>query len=104
MSYFFLNCDLKAQCLSVVCGVCPFLVKKKVLLLPFTKVESPIHQSQRDSLGKSLERTLVSDFAILAQKCLKITPRFCCCCSLLLIDDGSKSQSAEASYFALWWS
>ena len=43
-----------------------------ILLLPFTKVEGPINQLQNKSLGKSYDRMLVSEFAILSEKRLKI--------------------------------
>ena len=46
-----------------------------VLLLPFTKVESQIDQLQKDFLVKSNETTLVSEFAIKAQKRLQIARR-----------------------------
>ena len=36
-------------------------------ILVFTKVESQIDQLQKDSLGKSNKRTLVSEIAILSQ-------------------------------------
>ena len=45
-----------------------FCVFVNVFLLPFTKFESKTIQLQKDSLGKSYERILVSDFAIMAQK------------------------------------
>ena len=44
----------------------------KVLLLQFTKVKSQIDQLQKDSVGKSYEKTLLSDFDILASKLSKI--------------------------------
>ena len=47
-----------------------------IFLLPFIKVESQIDWLQKDSLGKSNERTLVSEFAILAQKWSKIITDF----------------------------
>ena len=46
-----------------------------VLLLPFINVKFQTGPSQKDSLGNNLERTLVADFAIWAQKWLKIGPR-----------------------------
>ena len=39
-----------------------------ILLLPFTTVESQVIQLQKDSFGNSYKRTVVSEFAILAQK------------------------------------
>ena len=72
------NSVSKSQCPSVCLSVCPFvwtlffLVFLNVLLFPFTKVESAIDQSQRDSLGNSYKKTLISDLTILAQKWLKI--------------------------------
>ena len=55
--------------MSVCCMLYHFFY---ILLLQVTKVESQINQLQKDSLGKSFELTLVSEFAILAQKMLKI--------------------------------
>ena len=43
-----------------------------VLFLPFTKVKTQIEWLQKDSLGKSNDKTLVSECPILAQKWLKI--------------------------------
>ena len=43
-----------------------------VLILPFTKVESQIDQLQNDSSGKNNKRTLLLQFAILAEKWSKI--------------------------------
>ena len=45
---------------------------KNVLLLPFTKFKSQINQLQKDFLGKSNKRMLVSEFAMSAQKWSKI--------------------------------
>ena len=39
-------------------------------VLSFTKVKSQIDQLQKDSLGKSCEKTLVTDLEILAKKWL----------------------------------
>ena len=48
------------------------LIFVNVLILQFTKVESQIDQLQQMTLGKRNERTLVSEFAIYAQKWLKM--------------------------------
>ena len=45
--------------------ICNFL---NFLSLPFRNVDSQINQSQKDSLGKSNERVLFSEFSVLAHK------------------------------------
>ena len=94
-----LSCDVRLfDCL------CHFLrIFFNVLLLPFTKVESQIGQSQNDSLGISYDRTLVSDLAILARNWSKITA-----CkkvffhSLPLIVDGSTVNIGGVSSGRVW--
>ena len=58
------------RCLSVVrpSSVPLFALFLNVLILLFTKVESPIDRLLKKSLVKSYERTLVSDLASLALK------------------------------------
>ena len=57
-----------AVCMCVSVCLCHFLHFSNILLLPLTKVKSQIDILQKDSLGKNLKRTLVSDLVILAQK------------------------------------
>ena len=67
------------------------LIFLNVLLLPFTKVKSEINRIQKDSLGKSYEKTLVSEFAVLAQKGSNFAAQFFFSfLSLQLIVDGSR--------------
>ena len=52
--------------------LCHFLHFKNVLLLPFTQIKSQIDQLKKGSLRESYKRTVVSDYAILAQTWLEI--------------------------------
>ena len=53
----------------------PLFVFLSIPIFPFTKVQIQINQLQKDSLGKSLKITLVSEFAILPQKLSKVAAR-----------------------------
>ena len=59
----------KLQSMSVVCCVCQFLLflKKRRITLIYNWLKSN-RSIEKGSLGKNLEITLLSDFAILAQK------------------------------------
>ena len=88
------------NCLCVCESVPFFAFFFNVLLFQFTKVKSPIDQLQKDSLGNSSERTLVSDLTIWAQKWTKLMRGKKFVWSSTLIADWSSSRSAPASYCA----
>ena len=80
-------------CVSVCVCANFFAIFKCLIALIYKGFQ--IDQFQKDSLRKSHERTLVSDLAILAQKCSKIAARkkvFSCPCYSLLIDLGQDQQ------------
>ena len=62
-----LNLEGHQNCMngSKITAFCMYLIFSDVFLLPFQKVKSQINQLQNESLGKSNENTLFSEFAIL---------------------------------------